>query len=181
MKSITYQQFLRFHPCYLYNPERKALMDSIAQRQERWTALDILALEEIPAEDRLWAVRWTEFIPPKLLNEFGCRCAERALSRIEHPDPRSVAAIEAKRKWLRGEISDEELDAARVAARAAAWAAARGVESDAAWAAVGAVESDAAWAAAWCAALVSANAAEEIAERIWQVAELRKLLREETL
>ena len=47
MKSITYAEFLDFDPCYLGDPDRKALMDSIAQRQERWTALDILELKEI--------------------------------------------------------------------------------------------------------------------------------------
>jgi hypothetical protein len=40
--------------------------------------------------------------------------------------------IAAKRAWLRGEITDEELAAARAAARAAAWAAARAAAWDAA-------------------------------------------------
>ena len=50
------------------------------------------------------------------LHEMGCWAAERALKRIKNPDPRSIAAIEAKRKWVRGEISDAELAAARDAA-----------------------------------------------------------------
>lgn len=54
------------------------------------------------------------------LHEFACWCAEEALRPVKNPDPRSVAAIEAKRKWLRGEITD----AALTAARAAAWDAA---------------------------------------------------------
>lgn len=61
----------------------------------------------------------------QVLHEFACDVAEKALlSRRElgdEPDPRSWAAIEAKRKWLRGELSDSELEAAR----AAAWEAAR--------------------------------------------------------
>lgn len=150
MKSITYEEFLEFGPCYLDDPKEKALMDSIAQRQDRWTALDILELEEIPDEDKLWCVLREELIEPEKLHEFACVCAERALRRVENPDPRSVAAIEAKRAWMKGEISDAELAAARAAARAAAWAA----ERDAAW------------------------AAERDAERAWQVEELKKLLRE---
>ena len=127
MKSITYEEFLEFGPCYLDDPKEKALMDSIAQRQDRWTALDILELEEIPDEDKLWCVLREELIEPEKLHEFACVCAERALRRVENPDPRSVAAIEAKRAWMKGEISDAEL----AAARAAAWAS----ERDAAWAA----------------------------------------------
>ena len=100
--------------------------------------MDILDLpeDEVSAEDKIWAVTQTGLIEDEKLHEFACRCAEEALKRVDNPDPRSVAAIEAKRKWLRGEISDEELTAAWDAARAAAW--------DAAWAAW-----SAAWAAAW--------------------------------
>ena len=131
MKTITYEEFLDFDPCYLGDPDRKALMDSIAQRQDRWTALDILELEEIPDEDKLWAVLREELIEPEKVHEFACRCAERALSRVGNPDSRSIAAIAAKRAWMRGEITDAELAAARDAAWGAAWDA----ESDAAWAA----------------------------------------------
>ena len=92
-----------------------------------------------------------------VLHEFACLCAEDALKLVKNPDPQSVAAIEAKRKWLRGEITDRELDAARVVAEAAseaAWAAsaasaaARDAARDAA---------DAAWAAARDAARAAAS------------------------
>lgn len=39
----------------------------------------------------------------RLLHEFACRCAEDALALIPNPDPRSVAAIKAKRDWLAGD------------------------------------------------------------------------------
>ena len=52
------------------------------------------------------------------LNEWACCNADVALLVAEVDDPRSWNAIEAKRAWLRGEISDEEL-------WAAAWDAAR--------------------------------------------------------
>ena len=179
MNSITYEEFLEFGPCYLDDPKEKALMDSIAQRQDRWTALDILELEEIPDEDKLWCVLREELIEPEKLHEFACRCAERALSRIEHPDPRSVAAIEAKRAWMKGEISDAELASAWAAAwaavRAAAWDAARAATWDAAWDAARA----AAWAAVSAAAWAAARAAARDAERAWQVEELKKMLRED--
>lgn len=81
---------------------------------------------------------WGKDISPEL-NEWTCCNAEVALLLAEVEDPRSWNAIEAKRAWMRGEISDEEL--------AAAWAAARAAARDAAWDAARAV----AWAAAWAA------------------------------
>jgi hypothetical protein len=78
-----------------------------------------LALD-IPADDALWAVLREELIPAPILHEFVCRCAEAALALVDDPDPRSAAAIAAKRAWLRGEISNEGLKAAREASREAA-------------------------------------------------------------
>jgi hypothetical protein len=102
-----------------------------------------------------------------VLHEFACLCAERALTREREmgrePDPRSWAAIEAKRKWLRREIDDAKLAAAKAAAEAAARAAA--------WAA--------AEAAAWAAAGAAARDAAGDAERDWQDAELTRMLEEE--
>jgi len=67
---------------------------------------------------------------------FACDCAEEAFKLIEKPDPRSVEVIRVARRYALGEASQEQLDAAR----AAAWAAAR----DAARAAVGDAAGDAA-------------------------------------
>jgi len=103
----------------------------------------------------------------KILHEFACSCAEDALALVAQPDPRSVAAIEAKRKWLMGEITDEELDAAEDAAwaavrDAATWAAraaARSASRAASLAAAGAAVGDAALAVARAASLAAAEAA----------------------
>ncbi len=146
MKSISLEEFKGFRPCWLKTAAGARKLEEIGSRKERWTAMDILGLpeSEVSAEDKIWAVTKTEIIEEEKLHEFACRCAEDVLKLVKDPDPRSVAAIEAKRKWLKGEITDEELDAARDAA----WAAAR----DAAWAAAWAAARDAAWAAAKAAA-----------------------------
>ena len=83
-----------------------------------------------------------------VLHEFACRCAEDALALVKKPDGRSLAAIEAKRAWMRCEITDEELAAAGEAAGEAAWEA-RVAARDAAGAAAGAAAGEAAWEAAW--------------------------------
>lgn len=97
----------------------------------------------------------------KIFRLFAADCAERALLRVSNPDARSVAAVEAARKFARGEITATELAAARVvawdAARDAAWAAARAVAWDAAWDAARVVARDAA-----------RDAAARDAERDWQ-------------
>ena len=89
-----------------------------------------------------------------VLHEFACAVAMDALHLTEARgagvDPCSWAAIETKRRWLRGEATDAELRAARSAAWSAAWSAAR----SAAWRAESAARSaaqSAAWSAAWSA------------------------------
>lgn len=119
----------------------------------------------------------------RVLHEFMCWSGEQALlgerALGREPDKRSWAAIETKRKWLRGEATDEELDAARVASRGASWteaacaatnAAARGspwthvttaasiVASAAAWTEVGDADSAADRAATWAVAWAAQNA-----------------------
>jgi hypothetical protein len=122
-----------------------------------------------------------------VLHEFACWCAGRSL-RAERkagrePDTRSWAAIAAKRKWLSGEISDAELDAARAAAMAAARAAERAAAMAAARAAAEAAERAAARAAraaraAARAAMAAAEAAERAAAQNRKLESmLRKLLR----
>jgi hypothetical protein len=113
-------------------------------------------------------------------------CAERALNLVGNPDPRSLAAVVATRRYAFGLISDAARaaasaaasdaawaaasdaarDAARAAARDAARAAARAAAPrDAARAAARAAARDAAWAAAWDAAWAAARAAASAAAR----------------
>ena len=54
-----------------------------------------------------------------ILHEFACRVAAIALTAAKLEDPRCWAAIETKRRWLRGKATGAELDAARADARAA--------------------------------------------------------------
>ena len=163
MLTVTVEQFEKFGPCWLEDEAGRKKFRLLAKIRNEWTALDILNLPDVTSEDKLWAVLREEFIPAEILHEFACRCAESALSLIDSPDPRSVAAIAAKRAWLKCDIADEQLaaawDAARDAAWAAAWAAARDAARDAAWVAARAAAWDAARDAAWAAAGVAARAA----------------------
>jgi hypothetical protein len=130
MKTVTVRQFMNFCPCCDYPEDR---IRGIAGDKKEWSALDILALEDIPAKDRLWAVLRESLIDAPVLHEFACRCAETALNLAGNPDPQSVRAIAVKRRWLRSEATNKELDAARDAASFAARAAASDAARDAAW------------------------------------------------
>ena len=87
-----------------------------------------LSGEVLTAPDKLCArhrkVLWMADAT-NILHEFACWCAEQALTREREagrePDARSWAAVEAKRRWLKGEITGDELSAARDAACSAAW------------------------------------------------------------
>ena len=141
--TVTVDDVMSWEPCKEYSRER---VTALFAGRETITAFDVLDMD-IPAEDRLWAV--LRMVPDPILHEFACRIAEAVLMRERRagrePDPRSWAAIDAKRKWLRGEIGDKELHAAREAA----WCAAMNDARCAAW--------QAAWYAAWCAAMNDAR------------------------
>lgn len=175
MKSITYEEFLEFKPCWLKTEGGVARLKKIGARKERWTALDILALDDVDAEDKLWAVLREELIDARILHEFACWCAEDALSHVENADERSWNAIKVKRAWLRGEVSDAEL----AAAEAAAADAARSAAEAAAWSAARAAAEAAAWPATWSAAADAAQSAAEAAAREQQVEHLKGMLMEE--
>ena len=172
MKTVTPEQFEEFGPCWLETAEGRKRYARVAAMRDEWSALDVLALDGVSNTDKLWAVLREEFIDAPVLHEYACRCAEYALTFVREPDSRSIAAIEAKRKWLRGEISNDDLtaawaaagDAANAAARAAAWAA-----RAAAWAA---------WDAARYAARAAAWDAARDAAREHEVKLLKELLRE---
>jgi hypothetical protein len=73
--------------------------------------------DKLAASER--TILWVGDIEP-ILREAACVFAEGALRVAKVTDPRSWAGIEAKRAWLRGEITDREL----ADARDAAWGAA---------------------------------------------------------
>ena len=174
MKTVTPEQFKEFGPCWLETAAGRQRYARVAAMRDEWSALDVLALDGVSNEDKLWAVLREEFIDAPVLHEYACRCAEYALTFVREPDSRSIAAIEAKRKWLRGEISNDDLTAAW-AAWDAAWDAACDAECDA-W--------DAAWDAACDAARAACDAAWAAYDAAWDAARghevklLKELLRE---
>ena len=101
----------------------------------------VTILDSNGLDDALWclqAVKGRE----REIRLFGVWCARQ----VQHlmTDPRSIAALDVSERFANGNATKDELDAARDAARDAAWDAAR----DAAWGAARDAARDAAWDAA---------------------------------
>ena len=147
MRTVTVDKVMSWVPCREYTRNR---ITKLFAGREALSALNVLELD-IPASDKLWAVLREEMLSAEALHKFACRVAEYALMKERkegrEPDPRSWAAIEAKRKWLRGEITNGELAMARAAA-AATWDVAN-VVAETARTEAEAVAWDVAWEVAW--------------------------------
>lgn len=176
MNTCTVDDVMSWHPCKEYTRER---IEALWAGRPELTVLDILDLD-IPAEDKLWATLHSELIPEQDLHELACRFAEDVLPiyEREYPDDhRPRRAIETKRKWLKGEATDEELESARLEAWAAVWAARAAGARAMAIAARAAVR--AAVQAAWAAGARAAWAvAREAAAEAWAAREAREELAE---
>jgi len=127
-----------------------------ADMDARFPLTDIIETNDF--DDCLWALRCRPE-HNNLWRKYAVWCARQ----VEHlmTDDRSVAALDVAWRHSDGLATDEELDAAR----AAAWAAARTTARAAAWAAASgaawAAASGAAWAAGWDAASDAAKAAQK--------------------
>ena len=129
-------------------------------------------LESNGLDDALWCLRAVEG-HDREIRLHGVWCARQVQHLMK--DPRSIAALAMAESYANGVATEEELTAARAAARAAA----RYAAGAAAWDAAGAAAWDAAGAAAWAAARAAAWDAAGAAARAaaWdaQAAELKRL------
>jgi len=119
MKSVTIDQVMAWRPCGTYTQERVA---ELFAGRETLSPRDIMALD-IPATDRFWALARPAFLSKESLHLLACTIAEDMLPFFEDEcpdDKRPRRAIETKRAWLRGGISNEELADAQYDARVAA-------------------------------------------------------------
>lgn len=158
-ETETYQGTLKMCNTGLHASKRA--MDALSCAPGSWCRLVQLEGEVLHGADKSVATRrliLTSFDARKVLHEFACCIAETALLISDEDGDVYWQAIEAKRAWLRGEIGDKELAAARDAAEdvggAGAWPASWA--ASAAWAA--------SWAAAWSTSAYWAAARDEIGD-----------------
>ena len=173
-QTTTLNKILKYSPCG-QNGESEGFgkfmkyLNKTEPDDEPVTLLQILDSNGIC--DAIWAFRTVERQP--WMSLYIADVAEHVLPLWEkkHPtDTRPRAAIDAIRKYVRGEISREELNAAYAAAYAAATAAATAAYAAAYATDAAAYAADAATAAT---AADAAYAAARKAERDWQAERLR--------
>ena len=159
MLTTTLNKIKEHEPC---QEGWKKLLKSLNKTKADDEPLTFLhILESNSLDDCIWSMRST----PEYSREwrlFAVWCARQ----VEHltTDERSINAINVAENHANGLATDEDLDAARAAARSAArdaaWAAARSAARDAArsaaWAAARSAARDAARDAAWDAARAAA-------------------------
>lgn len=192
MKKITIKQIMKWNPCYTESELVEIFKSNGFTRSA--TPLEIAKCNNKKKEDILWLLLRPEIIPEKELHLLSIKFAERALMRERkegrEPHTGSWNAIKVKKKWLKGEATDTELEAAELSAWTASCSAARSIVQPSKSAAA----NSAAWAAqlsaqlsAWPASCSSARSAELAAgllaawaalseERNWQLKQVVKVL-----
>lgn len=123
MKKLNINDIRKLKPCY----EPTKYVD------ENWvgTVIDILKMDEVPYDDRLWVA--TKFIDDKTNRLFAVWCAREALKLVDNPDQRSINACDVAERFANGKATEDELAAARDSSRDAARAAAKTAAKTAAW------------------------------------------------
>lgn len=114
----------------------------------------IAILDTTGLDDALWCLR-AEPQHAAIWRLYAVHCARRVQHLMQ--DPRSLAALDVAERHATGGATDEELAAARTAARGAAWASARDAAGETAWAAAQATAWRAARDAAWAACAVDGD------------------------
>lgn len=174
MKRVTVRQFIETSP---------DAAKIAALHGGTLTAAQVLDTTKSIPLTRLNVVLRNGLVSDKIMHEFACRCAERALAHEPRPLTEYAALIDTKRRWVRGEISTSEL--LRAKERADKYADSELGYGDTVQACLDAATPSAEFAAwetsrhaVWCA--VYATGADAIdTERQWQCEELRKLIEEE--
>jgi hypothetical protein len=143
---MNIQDIRNIKPCY--DPSRYL--------PEDWegTVLDILRVEECPAQDRLWVICAGKWVDNKAMRLWAVWCARWALDLAGDRSPHSLASCDVAERFANGDATIKELSDAWYAAycRATAW--------EASWAAVW-VSLSPIYDAAWGSVKTAVNVATE--------------------
>jgi hypothetical protein len=118
-KTISNKIIRTFNPCYDPSEVIKEENEELTVKEwvEKYRSM-------VSSEDILWLLLRKEFLSEKDLILFVVWCAREVLKLIENPDERIVEACNVAEKYANGEVTKEELLAARDAAYDANYAAA---------------------------------------------------------
>ena len=136
--KITYKDIVKLQPCY--NPSEIGMNEDYSDTIPNF--IDEFKDKVKDKEDIIWLICSYQYMTNKDMRLFAVWCAREALKLVKNPDERSVNACNIAEQFANGEATQDELDAARTAARPAAMDAARTAAMDA-----GRAARTAAWAA----------------------------------
>ena len=108
MKVLTFEQ--------IKSIVQSPINIAIFKAKQSWTAIDVLRLESISYNDRLWYVMREEFIDKKMIHEFALRCVENILFRLK-TDIDYIPFINLKKQWINGLVEDCVLESVRKCVR----------------------------------------------------------------
>lgn len=91
LSTVTVSDVIARRPCGDWAARIPALV--APYRRERWSALEILSLDGVSAEDRLWVCLHDSLVPNRVLVRFACEVAADAMRVAGWTDPRSWAAL----------------------------------------------------------------------------------------
>ena len=122
MKTFTIKDLQKYEPCEDYTPERIA---ELFAGRESINMLDVLEMD-IPPEDVVWIFSRDKLAATEhQQRQFALMCALSVLDLFEAARPgdnRVRECLETVERHLRGEATDEELNAAGETAGETAWA-----------------------------------------------------------
>lgn len=129
--------------------------------------IDVMQLENVNARARIWQSLDEKYFSKKQLRLLACDFAERALAFVDKPDKRSLEVIAVARRHATSDATDDELQAAGIAAKLANRASADSNDSD--YPIIVAASNVAHPIASVAARRVATDAGFDDAERQWQV------------
>jgi hypothetical protein len=109
-RKFTVSEVLLWHPCKRYPQHR---IEGLWNGRVALTGLEISDLD-ISLPDKLWALLREQVLPTRSLRTLTCDWAERTL-RAAEMEEKYGATIEVGRRFIRGEATHDDLEAARAA------------------------------------------------------------------
>ena len=105
LKQLTIAQVLEWRPCNRAPGEKYGRdgLKALWAGREAITPLEACDLP-IPPEDILWLLLRPDILPNRSLHLLACDFAEHG--QPPNADPRSLAAIATKRRWVNGKATD---------------------------------------------------------------------------
>lgn len=112
MKTVTLSQFKKLNRSWIKKNGGKQILKEIQKKKASWTALDVLNMEHLTSNEKLYILLREEFVPDEILHKFALACVDHAFEVLgidEISEPLCFYAMEAKKMWLRHEISSDDL------------------------------------------------------------------------